>query len=204
MNRRQALQTIGNGFGMLGLCGMLAGNEQNPLAARQPHFAPKAKRLIYLFLNGGPSQVDTFDPKPLLTKYHGQAIPGEFLKDEKVKKQRQNARLLASPFSFKKYGQSGLEVSELFAKTAQHVDDMCFIRSMHADTPNHEQSMRLMNCGDERLSRPSLGAWVTYGLGSENANLPGFVVLCPGLPVDRKSTRLNSSHLRLSRMPSSA
>src|SRR6187399_171788 len=106
MNRRQALQTIGNGFGMLGLCNMLAGSETNPLAPRQPHFAPKAKRLIYLFLNGGPSQVDTFDPKPLLTKYHGQAVPAEFLKDEKLKKEERNGRLLGSPFAFKKYGKS--------------------------------------------------------------------------------------------------
>jgi hypothetical protein len=90
---------------------------------------------------------------------------------------------MASPFKFQKYGQSGLEVSELFTRTAQHVDDICFIRSMQANTPNHEQSMRLMNCGDERLSRPSMGAWLTYGLGSDNENLPGFVTMCPGLPV---------------------
>src|SRR5262249_1938004 len=111
-------------------------------------------------------------------KYDGKKLPAGNLTTE-----RPTGAALPSPFKFRKYGQSGIEISELFARTAAHVDDICFIRSMHANTPNHEQSMRLMNCGDERLSRPSLGAWVTYGLGSENANLPGFVVLCPGLPV---------------------
>ncbi|HJZ92722.1 MAG TPA: DUF1501 domain-containing protein, partial [Gemmataceae bacterium] len=115
---------------------------------------------------------------PELKKYDGKKLPAGNLTTE-----RPTGAALPSPFKFQKYGHSGIEISELFAKTAAHVDDICFIRSMHANTPNHEQSMRLMNCGDERLSRPSMGAWVTYGLGSENANLPGFVVLCPGLPV---------------------
>src|SRR5262249_45270788 len=97
--------------------------------------------------------------------------------------ERHTGAALPSPFKFKKHGQSGIEISELFEKTAAHVDDICFIRSMHANTPNHEQSMRLMNCGDERLSRPSMGAWITYGLGTENENLPGFIAMCPGLPV---------------------
>jgi hypothetical protein len=122
--------------------------------------------------------VDTFDPKPALAKYAGKLLPGGNLTTE-----RPLGAALPSPFSFKPYGQSGIEVSEIFAKTAQHVDDLCFIRSMHANTPNHEQSMRLMNCGDERLSRPSYGAWVTYGMGSENENLPGYIAMCPGLPV---------------------
>ncbi|MFM7072828.1 MAG: DUF1501 domain-containing protein, partial [Planctomycetota bacterium] len=151
---------------------------RSPLAPRPAHFPAKAKRLIHIYLNGGPSQVDTFDPKPALSKYAGQPLPAGNLTTE-----RQTGAALPSPFKFARYGESGLEVSEIFARMAAHVDDICFIRSMHANTPNHEQSMRLMNCGDERLSRPSLGAWLTYGLGSENQNLPGFVAMCPGLPV---------------------
>jgi hypothetical protein len=151
---------------------------RSPLAPRPAHFPAKAKRLIHIYLNGGPSQVDTFDPKPALSKYAGQPLPAGNLTTE-----RQTGAALPSPFKFARYGESGLEVSEIFARMAAHVDDICFIRSMHANTPNHEQSMRLMNCGEERLSRPSLGAWLTYGLGSENQNLPGYVAMCPGLPV---------------------
>ncbi|HTE18202.1 MAG TPA: DUF1501 domain-containing protein [Armatimonadota bacterium] len=151
---------------------------RSPLAARPPQFPGKAKHVIHIYLNGGPSQVDTFDPKPLLKKYEGQTLPMGNLTTE-----RKTGYALPSPFQFQKYGKSGMEISELFQKTAQHADDMCIIRSMHANTPNHEQSMRLMNCGDERLSRPSMGAWVTYGMGTENENLPGFIAMCPGLPV---------------------
>jgi hypothetical protein len=185
MTRREMLRRSGTGLGLLGLVGVLgdadllgASGSDNPLAVRSPHFPAKAKHIIHIYLNGGPSHLDTFDPKPLLKKYEGQKLPQGNLTTE-----RATGAALPSPFSFKKYGQSGIEVSELFAKTAAHVDDLCFIRSMYANTPNHEQSMRLMNCGDERLSRPSMGAWLTYGMGSENANLPGFIVLCPGLPV---------------------
>ena len=184
LSRREMLQQTGMGFGLLGAIGLLAGpapaNDQpsNPLAVKSSHFRPRAKRVIHIYLNGGPSQVDTFDPKPELVKYNGQPLPAGNLTTE-----RRTGAAMASPFKFQKYGQSGLEVSELFTRTAQHVDDICFIRSMQANTPNHEQSMRLMNCGDERLSRPSMGAWLTYGLGSDNENLPGFVTMCPGLPV---------------------
>jgi len=173
------LMQMGTGFGMLGLAGLLdAAPSLDPLAPKATHFAGKAKRVIHIYLNGGPAQMDTFDPKPLLKKYEGQKLPQGNLTTE-----RPTGAALPSPFTFIKYGQSGTEISEIFAKTAEHVDDMCVIRSMYANTPNHEQSMRLMNCGDERLSRPSLGAWITYGMGSENKNLPGFVVMCPGLPV---------------------
>jgi hypothetical protein len=184
LSRRQLLRRMGTGLGTLGLygllhdAGLLASPVANPLAPKPPHFPAKAKHIIHIYLNGGPSQVDTFDPKPLLKKYDGQPLPAGNLTTE-----RRTGTALASPFNFKKYGQSGIEVSELFAHTAAHIDDICIVRSMYANTPNHEQSMRLMNCGDERLSRPSLGAWLTYGLGSENQNLPGFIVLCPGLPV---------------------
>ena len=187
LTRRQMLQRTGTGLGVLGLaglladCGLLEAGEPAgyPLAPKAPHFPARARHVIHVYLNGGPSHLDTFDPKPLLKKYEGRKLPQGNLTTE-----RPTGAALPSPFAFRKYGRSGIEVSELFARTAAaHVDDICFIRSMHANTPNHEQSMRLMNCGDERLSRPSMGAWVTYGLGTENSNLPGFVVLCPGLPV---------------------
>jgi hypothetical protein len=188
LSRREMLRRMGTGLGMVGLtaligdAGLLApaavANTQNPLAPRPPHFPAKARHVIHIFLNGGPSQVDTFDPKPLLHKYAGKTIPSGNLTTE-----RPTGAALPSPFKFRKYGQSGIEVSELFEKTAEHIDDLCVIRSMRANTPNHEQSMRLMNCGDERLSRPSLGSWLLYGMGTENQNLPGFVAMCPGLPV---------------------
>jgi hypothetical protein len=179
---------MGTGLGTLGLVGLLADMGQlgtaadpdprRPLAPRPPHFRARARHVIHVYLNGGPSHLDTFDPKPLLGRYAGRLLPAGNLTTE-----RPTGAALPSPFRFRKHGRSGIEVSELFEKTAAHVDDICFIRSMHANTPNHEQSMRLMNCGDERLSRPSMGAWVTYGLGTENQNLPGFVAMCPGLPV---------------------
>jgi hypothetical protein len=170
------------GLGMLGLAGVLANDKalassaDNPLAPKRPHFAGKVKHVVHLFMNGGPSHVDTFDPKPLLDKYHGKPLSSPNLRTE-----RKTAGALRSPFSFKRYGKSGIEVSELFARTAAaHIDDICILRSVHADVPNHEPSLMLMNCGDGRLPRPSMGAWITYGLGSENQNLPGFLALCPG------------------------
>jgi hypothetical protein len=126
-------------------------------------------------MNGGPSHVDTFDPKPLLDKYHGKPLPSPNLRTE-----RKTAGAMRSPYRFQRYGKNGIEVSELFARTATCIDDICVIRSMHADVPNHEPSLMLMNCGDGRLPRPSMGSWVTYGLGSENQNLPGFIAMCPG------------------------
>jgi hypothetical protein len=126
-------------------------------------------------MNGGPSQVDTFDPKPALARYAGKPLPMPNLPTE-----RKTGAALPSPFRFQKYGQSGIEVSELFAKTAAHIDDIAVIRSLHADVPNHEPSLLLMNCGEARLIRPSFGSWVTYGLGSDNQNLPGFIAMCPG------------------------
>ena len=172
------LERSAMGMGSLALGSMLQSadaSEANPLAVRKPHFAAKAKRVIHLFMNGGPSHVDTFDPKPSLEKYAGKLLPTDNPKTE-----RKTGAAFPSPFKFQKYGQSGIEVSELFAKTAQHVDDMCIIRSMHANGPNHEPSLLLMNCGEARLIRPSMGSWLTYGLGTENQNLPGFIAMCPG------------------------
>jgi Protein of unknown function (DUF1501) len=182
LTRRDLLRRCGLGFGALGLAGVLdqagllaAEPVASPLAPRQPHFPPKAKRVIHIFANGGPSHVDTFDPKPLLTKNHGKALPRPNLPTE-----RKTGTAFASPFKFEKHGKCGLEVSELFAHTARHIDDLCVIRSMHADVPNHEPSLLLMNCGESRLIRPSMGSWLTYGLGTENQNLPGFIAMCPG------------------------
>ena len=183
VSRRAALQQMGTGLGMLGLAHVLqqagvsaAAGDSSALS--RPHFQPRAKRIIHIFWNGGPSQMDTFDPKPMLTRYAGSKLPAGNLSTE-----RPTGAAMGSPFKFHRHGQSGLEISEIFPHIARHADDLTIIRSMHANTPNHEQSMRLMNCGDERLSRPSYGSWLTYGLGSENQNLPGFVVLCPGYPV---------------------
>jgi len=178
-SRRELLQRGGIGFGILGLSVLEAEAAERdaivPLAPKKPQFAARAKRVVHLFMNGGASQVDTFDPKPLLEKYHGKQLPAANLRTE-----RKTAGAMRSPYAFKKRGQSGIEVSELFEKTSTHIDDMCVIRSMHAEVPNHEPSLMLMNCGDGRLPRPSMGAWVTYGLGTENQNLPGFIAMCPG------------------------
>jgi hypothetical protein len=175
-----SLQTLGDPAAATGtLDGLTSMASLSPLAPKPPHFAPKARRVVHFFLNGGPSQVDTFDPKPALAKYAGQPLPGQYLRTE-----RKTGAALPSPFKFSRYGQSGLEISEVFARTAAHADDIAVIRSMHAQVPNHEPSLMLMNCGDSVQPRPSFGSWALYGLGTENQNLPGFVSLCPGgLPI---------------------
>jgi hypothetical protein len=184
LRRRQFLSLAGLGLGGLTFDALArpaasAAPATNPLSPRVPHHLPKAKRIIHFFLNGGPSHVDTFDPKPLLKKYAGEPLPGEYLKTE-----RKTGAAFPSPFAFHRHGQSGLEISELFQRTAAHADDIAVIRSMYAQVPNHEPSLMLMNCGDSVQSRPSFGAWSLYGLGSENQNLPGFVAMCPGgMPI---------------------
>jgi hypothetical protein len=193
-SRREWLRRMGGGFGMLGLAGVLADElaatvrgasprsavmpALNPLAPRAPQFAPRATRVIFLFMNGGPSHVDTFDPKPMLDKHHGEAQPSSI----KTKRSKAGA-LMRSPFKFAKAGQSGIEVSELYPRVAACIDDLCVVRSMCTDIPNHEPALLMMNSGQIQPTRPSLGSWLTYGLGTENQNLPGFVVLCPGKPV---------------------
>ena len=139
---------------------------------KQPHHAPRAKRVIFLFMPGGPSQVDTFDPKPQLTKDDGKPAPKLYLGQQRT--------LLASPWKFQRYGESGLAVSELFPHTAECVDELCVIRSMVTDDPNHPGGCLLMHTGERVSSRPSLGAWVTYGLGTENQDLPGYGAIGPG------------------------
>jgi hypothetical protein len=187
LTRRELLRRSGMGMGMLALAGLFADDGSlvssaqaatgyaNPLAPRAAHFPGTARRVIHLFMNGGPSHVDTFDPKPALTRHHGRNLPAPNLRTE-----RKTGAAFGSPFRFQPYGQSGIEASEIFHHTAQHIDDMAVIRSMHADVPNHEPSLLLMNCGESRLVRPSMGSWINYGLGTENQNLPGFIALCPG------------------------
>jgi Protein of unknown function (DUF1501) len=176
--RRQLLQRTGAGFGSLALTALLADEvcagapAANPLAPRAPHFKPRAKRVIFLFMPGGPSQVDTFDPKPRLSRDNGKPSPKLYL--------GQKRNLLASPWKFRKYGQSGLDVSELFPHVATCVDQLCFLRGMVADDVNHPGGCLQMNTGERVATRPSLGAWVTYGLGTENQNLPGFIAIGPG------------------------
>ena len=211
LSRREFLCRSGVGFGMLGLAGMLGPRElaaADNVAVRAPHFAPKAKRVIHFFLNGGPSHVDTFDPKPALQKYAGKPLPQTFITERKT------GAAFPSPFKFQRYGKCGLEVSELFAKTAEHSDEIAVIRSMVAQVPNHEPSLMLMNCGDSIRPRPSLGSWLMYGLGTENQNLPGFVAMCPGghpikgsenwqsafLPGVYQGTYLDSQHTAVDRL----
>lgn len=184
--RRQAIERIGMGLGAVAAQCIAFGNpasadvlSTDPLASRAPQYPAKAKHVVHIFANGGPSHVDTFDPKPSLDKYSGQPMPGETPRTE-----RPTGVLLGSPFKFKKRGNSGIEISELFENLSAHADDLCVIRSMHADVPNHEPSLMLMNTGESRLVRPSVGSWVTYGLGTENQNLPAFVAMCPnGFPI---------------------
>lgn len=188
LSRREALSTFASGFGMLGLAGLLASERgafaleatpDGPLAVKAPHFAPRAKNLIFLFMSGGPSHVDLFDPKPKLWADTGKPLPFEKPKLERTK----TGNLLGSPWKFQQHGQSGIPISELFPHLATCADDLCVIRSMVADNINHNGACLQMNTGEQTFSRPSLGSWLTYGLGSESQNLPGFVVLSPAQPA---------------------
>lgn len=209
INRRRMLHTAGAGFGMLGLAGILAeqaraGSEAMPSAGL--HHRPRAKRVVFLFMNGGPSHVDTFDPKPMLAK-HADEMPAG-MEGRNIK-----AGYMPSPFRFSRHGESGIEMSELLPNLARCADDLCVIRSMHTDVPNHEPGLLLMNSGHQQPTRPSFGSWVSYGLGTENQNLPGFVVLCPGLPVvgpqlwnsaflpgEFQGTSVNTSNMQVDRL----
>jgi len=215
LTRREMLcrSTLGLGaFALADLMGQAYGDDAaalNPLAPKRPHFAAKAKRVIHIFPNGGASHVDTFDPKPALEKYAGKPLPTGNLRTE-----RKTGAAYPSTFKFAKCGESGLEISDAFPKLRDHADELCVIRSMWTEVPNHEPSLLMMNCGDIRFSRPSMGAWLTYGLGSENQNLPGFVVLCPGgypiqesqnwqssfLPGAYQGTFIDSQHTELPRL----
>jgi len=173
VSRRAALRLASSGFGLLALRGLAAGREhgrqESPLAPRAPHHAARARRVIYLCMAGAPSHVDTFDPKPVLAARDGEALAGY----------RKGAKLLASPWTFKPSGKSGIEMSALFPELAKHTDRLCVLRGMHTDVPAHAQAFTKLHTGSFQFVRPSLGAWSLYGLGTENANLPGFVTLNP-------------------------
>lgn len=183
-NRRHFLQTAGGGFGMLALRSLLAADNRNPMNVLSPEFAPRAKSVIFLFMYGGPSQVDTFDPKPALDRWNGKAIP-TFRKEDAFNAATK-ATAMRSPYTFAKHGQSGLDICEKFPHLARHADKLCVIRSLHADSNNHGPALFQMNSGFVQSGHPSMGSWVTYGLGSENENLPGYVVLTDrnGAPVN--------------------
>ena len=174
ISRRDFLTRYGGGTGLLGLSTLLAGQLPGSAnaASTPPHFVPKAKRFIHLLMNGGPSHVDTFDPKPLLAKYEGQRPVAVDLRT-----QRKTTGILKSPFRFAQHGESGLWISELFPHVARHADELCVIRSMHTDIPEHVSGLLMMDIGANQPNRPSMGSWITYGLGTENADLPGFIVL---------------------------
>ena len=203
LSRRSMLQRCGMGLGVLGLAGILgdegllaagglSDRSLNPMEPQEPHFAPKAKRVIWLFINGGPSHIDTWDYKPALAKHHGQELEG-FDKFTGFFSKEVGA-LMKSPFEFSPRGQSGKMVSELFPNLGEHVDKMAFIHSGHSDSNNHSPALFTMNSGQMRMGFPCLGSWVSYGLGSQSRNLPGFVVMSDpkgrGLP---KSSAANWS-----------
>ena len=188
LSRRAWLQKTGFGFGAIAASDLLSAvelpHEAAPLAVREPHFPARAKRVIHLFMNGGPSQIDTFDPKPGLAKLDGKPLPDSVLNALQNVQKGRAGTIWASPFKFSKHGQSGLEISELYPHVAKHADDLCVIRSMQGNVANHSPGLLLMNCGHEVLPRPSIGSWALYGLGTDSEDLPGYVVLMPsGMPT---------------------
>jgi hypothetical protein len=175
--------------------GYAASARPNPLAPRQPHFPAKAKNVIFLFQEGAPSQIDLFDPKPALEKMHGQPLPESLIKQTKLAFIKPNAAVLASPRKFQKYGQSGLEFSDYLPHTATCADDICMVRSMFTEAFNHHPGQLMLMAGTLQTGRPSMGAWVVYGLGSESENLPGFVVLSSGVGTSGGSSNFTSGFL---------
>jgi hypothetical protein len=184
LSRRELLRVSSTGFGGMALAAMLGEQAQaatvgagapSPLAVKAPHFPAKAKRVIFLFMHGGPSQVDTFDYKPLLTRDHGKPLP--FKRPKVVSSETFN--LLKSPWEFKQHGQSGMWVSELFPELSRRVDDICFIKSMWGSNSRHGGALLEMHTGSDTFVRPSMGSWITYGLGTENQSMPGFITICP-------------------------
>lgn len=189
LTRREFLTTAAGGIGGLALASFLAQDVcahapekiLNPLSPKKPHFAPRAKNCIFFFLSGGSSQVDLFDPKPKLNELAGQPLPDSVLKGLRFAFiQKDSARLMGSPRSFKKFGQCGMDFSDLLPHVGKHADEICMIRSMFTEPFNHHPATIMMNSGFQRMGRPTIGSWLTYGLGSECADLPGYVVLEPG------------------------
>ncbi|MSR52435.1 MAG: DUF1501 domain-containing protein [Gemmataceae bacterium] len=174
-SRREVFKNTALGFGSLALSSLLT--QESSAEVRKPHFEPKAKRVIFMFMKGGPSAIDTFDPKPLLDRDHGKPFPGTRPRVTFAK----TGTLLKSPWKFKQYGKCGQPVSDLFPHVAKCVDDICFVHSLHGTNPAHGGAAMKLHTGSDNFVRPSMGAWVAYGLGSENANLPAFVTICPTL-----------------------
>jgi len=182
LSRREALRTAATGFGSLALAGLLsdqatANSTHDPLAPKPPLFPARARRVIFLFMHGGPSQVDTFDEKPLLERDHGKPLP--FPKPRVVSGATGN--LLKSPWKFQSHGECGARVSELFPHVGRMADDLCIIRSMHCSNSRHGAALLELHTGSDTFIRPSMGSWITYGLGTENSDLPGFITMCPTL-----------------------
>jgi len=171
-SRRRFLRETACGLGGMALWQLMADE-----SGFKPHFAPRAKNVIFLFMPGAPSQLDLYDPKPLMRQYHGQPVPEHMLANLEDALIRGSARVFASPRTFKQYGQSGMPYSDYIPRLGRIADDICLVRSMHTDVSNHTPGQLLMNCGQQIFGHPSMGSWVTYGLGSENRNLPGFVVM---------------------------
>ena len=189
ITRRHFFRQSGFGVGAMALSALLddklfaqtqPGQSANPLAPRPPHFAPRAKNIIYLFMAGAPSQLDLFDYKPQLKQHNGEEIPEEFVKGERFAFIKGVPKLLGSPYAFKRYGQAGAELSTALPHLSTVADDLAIVRSMHTDQFNHAPGQIFMNCGSRIIGRPSMGSWLTYGLGSANSDLPGFVVLLSG------------------------
>ena len=216
VSRRHALRRSAVGFGSLALASLLHDEHRSVSASETsssvmlpdlplPHFAARARRIIFLFMSGGPSQVDTFDPKPLLTRDHGKPLPFE-------KPQIQfnsTGNLLKSPWRFRQYGECGSWVSELFPHMAQHVDDLCLIHSIHGTNPAHGGAVMKLHTGSDNFVRPSIGSWVSYGLGTENSNLPAFVTICPTLAfggINKCAVRASPSqiHQQFTSVPAAA
>ncbi|MEZ5402496.1 MAG: DUF1501 domain-containing protein [Bryobacteraceae bacterium] len=201
-NRRRFLAQAANGIGVAALADLLAADgltaataAADPLLPKKPHFAPRAKNVIYMFMEGGPSQFELFDPKPGLQKWHGQPLPESMTKDLKLAFIKPTAAVMASKFAFHRRGQCGMELSELLPELGRHADDITLIRSMHTDAFNHHPGQLLLFTGSIQFGRPSMGAWVMYGLGSESRNLPGFVVLTSGRGTSGGASNFGSGFL---------
>jgi Protein of unknown function (DUF1501) len=198
-HRRKFLQSLGSGFGLVALQHLLNqdgyGATVDPMAPRPPQFPGKAKRVIFLFQEGAPSQMDLFDPKPELQKWHGKSLPPSLTKDLKLAFIKPTATILGSPRTFQKYGPQGMDISDLLPHTASIAGDLCFVRSMHSDQFNHHPCQLKLFTGHNQVGRPAMGSWVTYGLGSESQNLPGFVVLSSGSGASGGSDNFSSGFL---------
>lgn len=200
LDRRRFLREVGCGVGMMSLANLLAGDGRaagpdNPLSPRQPHFPAKAKNVIFMFMEGAPSQMDLFDPKPGLQQWSGKPLPESLTSQLRLAFIRKDAKVLASPRIFKPHGQSGIEMSDYIPHIASCADDICLVRSMHTDAFNHHPGQLLLFTGSIQFGRPTMGAWAVYGLGSESQNLPGFVVLTSGVGTSGGASNFSSGFL---------